>query len=98
MINNRPYKDAEDLIGSFDIVAGCCAYTDGKFTKNPRFISNVLHKNMDINTIEYPKATLNRIIKYTQKGYKLTREGNTTFIEYVNSMELDEVNGRFYID
>lgn len=98
VINNGPYKCAEDLISSFDIVAGCCAYTDGLFTKHSKFISNVLHKNMDINTVEYPKATLNRIIKYTQKGYRLTRDGNSTFIESINQMKLDEVNGRFYID
>lgn len=98
IINNRVYEDVHDIIGSFDIIAGCAAYTDGVITKHQRFVSNVLNKRLEINKVEYPLATLNRITKYVQKGYRLTRKANTHFIHSVNEMEINELNGRFYID
>lgn len=98
IVNNRPYKGCEDLINSFDITACCAAWDGVNIFKHRRFVSDVLNKNIHINTVEYPKATLNRIIKYTTKGYKLTKGGNEKFIESVNEIVLDDLNSRFYID
>lgn len=98
LINTREYKDTLDLISSFDIVA-CVASWDGEtLLKNKGFVFDVLHKKLNIQTVEYPVATMSRIQKYVQKGYKLTNKAKLDFIKHVNSMELDEDNLALYID
>lgn len=98
LISLRKYDSIQDIVDSFDITACCCGYTDGSFYQTREFVTDVLNKRIGINKVEYPKATLNRIIKYANKGYKLTRTGNSKFIELVNAMAINELNGQFYID
>lgn len=98
LINIRGYNNVQDIIDSFDITASCAAWDGSRVYKNRKFISHVLNKIIDINIVEYPKATLNRIVKYVNKGYKLSRQGNSTFVETISGMVIDDVNGRFYVD
>jgi len=97
-INNRQYVDIYDLINSFDITACCAAWDGDRVYKNKRFVFDVLNKRINLNKIEYPKATLNRLMKYSQKGYKLTREANEYFFNTLSTFEWTDENERFYID
>ena len=98
IINKRPYKDCEDLIASFDITACCAAYDGNAFYTNGRFVFDNLNKLINLNKVEYPNATLRRIVKYSNKGFKLSKVTCTTFTTTVNSMTLTEDNSEFYID
>lgn len=98
IINKRPYKDCEDLITSFDITACCAAYDGNTFYTNDRFVFDNLNKIINLNKVEYPNATLRRIVKYSNKGFKLSNAAVTTFTTTVNSMILTEDNTEFYID
>jgi hypothetical protein len=42
--------------------------------------------------------TLNRLMKYSQNGYKLTREANEYFFDTLSTFEWTDENERFYID
>lgn len=98
VINNRQYVDVYDLINSFDITACCAAWDGEQVYKNRRFVFDVLNKRINLNKIEYPKATLNRLMKYSQKGYRMSREANEYFFDVVANFEWTDENGRFYID
>lgn len=98
LINKRSYKDCEDIINSFDITACCCAYDGTSFYKHERFVFDSLNMRINLNTIEYPVATMKRIAKYISKGYALTNEASTVFVTVVNSMQITDDNTAFYID
>lgn len=98
IINKRPYKDCEDPIASFDITACCAAYDGNTFYTNDRFVFDNLNKLINLNKVEYPNATLRRIVKYSNKGFKLSNAACTTFTTTVNGMVLTEDNSEFYID
>ena len=98
IINKRSYKDCNELIGSFDITACCAAWDGENFYKHRRFISDVLNKKINLNTVEYPKATLNRIVKYGAKGYKLSRQANEYFLDLISDFTWADDNSEFYID
>lgn len=98
VINKRPYKDCEDLINTFDITACCAAWDGENIYTHRRFISDVLNKKINLNVIQYPKATLNRIVKYGFKGYKLSRHANEYLLDVVSRFEWTDENSEFYID
>jgi len=98
IINKRAYKDCEDLIASFDITACCAAYDGNTFYTHDRFVFDNLNKIINLNRVEYPNATLRRIVKYSNKGFKLSNAACTTFTTTVNGMILTEDNSEFYID
>lgn len=98
IINKRPYRDCEDLIASFDITACCAAYDGNTFYTHDRFVFDNLNKLINLNKVEYPNATLRRIVKYSNKGFKLSNTACTTFTATVNGMILTEDNSEFYID
>ena len=92
------YKSQEDLIGSFDITA-CCASWDGeKFICNRRFKSDVMNKRIYLNKITFPVATMNRIAKYSRKGYKLMGKTNMEFLEFINGIDFADFDMALYVD
>ena len=98
LINKRDYSSCEDIIGSFDITACCAAYDGKEFYKHSRFVFDNLNKLINLNAIEYPMATMKRIAKYAQKGFRLTTEATDKFITFVNQVALTDDNRAFYID
>lgn len=98
IINKRDYSSCNDIIGSFDITACCAAYDGKEFYKHNRFVFDNLNKLINLNAIEYPIATMKRIAKYSQKGFRLTTQATEDFVTYCNQVELTEDNRVFYID
>jgi hypothetical protein len=94
----KEFYTPQQAIDSFDVTA-CCAAWDGlKIYKHRRFISDVMHKRIHLNNVQYPNATMRRINKYSHKGYTLTQDAIGYFVETVNGMELTEDNMEFYVD
>lgn len=98
LINKRDYSSCEDIISSFDITACCAAYDGEQFYKHNRFVFDNLNKLINLNAIEYPMATMKRIAKYSQKGFRLTTQATEDFVTYCNQVELTDDNKVFYID
>ena len=88
----------KDLIDSFDITACCAAYDGSNFEVNQRFVFDNLNKILNLNKVEYPLATMKRIVKYTEKGFKLQNDAVEFFVTSVNEMKLTEDNMTFYVD
>lgn len=77
-----------ELIDSFDYTI-CCAMIrgDGEFKYNENYFQDVLSKHLRINKITYPISTLERLQKYTRRGYIAC---NGTLLEIAKS--LSEIN------
>jgi len=98
LIKKRIYKDLLDVISSFDITACCAAWDKVSFKSNERFIFDVLHSKLNLNTVEYPVATLKRILKYSHKGYKMSSDACKEYVKMVSVMDLSDEDLEFYID
>ena len=94
------YNSVKDAIGSFDL-SPCRAGVELDteiFYICKTFISSVLNKKMKVVNLEYPVATLKRILKYNIKGYSIRSESLRDLVWLINEMELNEDNMEFYID
>ena len=98
LILKREYSSCLDIINSFDVTACCAAYDGEEFFYNDRFVFDNLNGLLNINSIEYPVATMKRIAKYIEKGFKLTSGAAKLFVDSVNTMQLDDNNTALYID
>ena len=98
LVNKKVYLDMKDLIDSFDITACCAAYDGSNFEVNQRFVFDNLNKILNLNKVEYPLAPMKRIVKYTEKGFKLQNDAVRFFVTSVNEMKLTEDNMTFYVD
>lgn len=84
----------------FDINA--CRYAfDGfrVFTKYSA-VRDTLKKQITLHRVNYPNASMKRIAKYIQKGYKLTNKAVDQFVDriYTAGAENEFLDQRFYID
>lgn len=71
-IDKKAYSKPEDIISEFDINAGCIAY-DGEFIYLKfSALRDIMHKHISLNKLTYPISTINRIAKYSRKGYRTT--------------------------
>lgn len=98
IIDKRSYEDCNDLISSFDITASSACWNGVAFYKDERFVFDVLNKRLNINTVEYPVATLKRLMKYQDKGYKLTNQASKRFVMEVSETSWSDQDLEFYID
>lgn len=92
------YNTVEELLDTFDLQPSRFAY-DGEFLYTfKEAIKSVKKKVLDIHSVTFPLATLNRIYKYRNYGYN-TMKASEEFIKLVNEGVFDgETLYRRYID
>jgi len=69
LITKRFYKSIEECLESFDFT--CCIFGfDGvTFYTTKEAMKDVKYKNLTLNKLTYPVASINRIYKYKKRGY-----------------------------
>lgn len=97
VVCREEYLSMPQMLETFDFTA-CIAATNGKqlyFSTN--FVKDVRKKELRLASLTYPTATLKRIVKYSNKGYKIGRIARE-FVENVNSntFSADDLEG--YVD
>lgn len=100
LITKKIYSSVYEAVESFDITA-CCAGFDVRTRQlitHPQWVKDVRTKTIDFNVIEYPVATLNRVVKYYNKGYRYRENTLVNYVKAVNSQEFDENHLALYID
>jgi hypothetical protein len=100
LITEKNYVNAEHLLNEFDINACRFAWDLSYLYTFKEAIRDVMFKCITLNKVTYPNATMKRIAKYINKGYTLTNEGVTTFVNEIYNMGVtqSDLNNRFYID
>lgn len=100
LITKNFYSDSFNLLSTFDLNAARFAY-DGEFVYTDRAaIRAVKNKTTDLYTVTHPNATFKRMLKYRDKGYKITNESIDKFVKTVYDMGLEGTNlqREFYVD
>ena len=100
LINVRRYDSVEQLINTFDFTATMFGTDFRNFVFDDRAPTAALTKTIELNAVEFPVATLNRMMKYMRYGFKL---GKTTFEQFVTEVytmgvRQQELNPRYYVD
>lgn len=100
LISKTYYRCMEHLLDTFDLDACRFAYDGETFITTRRSIRSVKTKNITLNSIEYPNATFKRLLKYRDKGYKITNDCIESFTKSVwdKGFNRIELNGQFYVD
>lgn len=95
------YTNMEECVNSFDINASRFI-TDGGETVLTKYsaVRDVLEKQITLNVVNFPVATMLRIAKYSRKGYRLKSDNALSFVEEIWQRGKDnlEINARVYID
>lgn len=100
LITETIYESMESLIDTFDINACCIAYNGQQLVTTRRAIRDNRRGRVTINRVDFPNATIGRLVKYGKKGFKIP---GTTIDAITAKIEADiraglDVNRRFYID
>lgn len=98
MICKRFYTSIEDLLDSFDFTACQIALYDGKLYVTKQTIRDIKRKELRLNKIEYPVATLNRIQKYLAKGYKPSQEFYQSIVKAIEGQQWPKEQLFLYMD
>ncbi|MDR3502952.1 MAG: hypothetical protein P4L79_10240 [Legionella sp.] len=100
LITERYYDSVQELIDTFDITACRFAYDGTNLATYYSAIRDVKKRRVDLHKISYPAATFRRMIKYHDKGYRMSNEGIQKYIDSCFEAGVDgrNVDYRFYID
>lgn len=90
-IQSIKYNSIEDLLNSFDINASRFAFDGEKLYCFKQSIADIFYNHISLHKVTYPTATLKRIAKYWEKGFKITR-ASKEFVRQVrdNGVDMDE--------
>jgi hypothetical protein len=94
------YDNMKTCIDSFDINA-CRFITDGDIVLTKySAVRDVLKKQITLNRVDFPTATMMRIAKYAKKGYRLKSSHAQRFVEEIWQRGKDnlDIDMRVYID
>lgn len=92
------YRSPEELISSFDFVATCaCLYQDKLYTHKD-WLRCVRKKQLELNFVSYPVATINRMFKYKEKGFWVPSNMLVQLVEEINTGEFDGDRLALYVD
>lgn len=97
LICETEYSSANLLVSSFDVSACMCCWHDGVLTFTREFVRSVKTKKLRVCNVSFPVATLNRLIKYSHKGYNCSM-ASEDFCRLISGKTFDNSFFRHYID
>lgn len=94
------YKSAEQLLDTFDVDACRFAYDGENVFTDRAAIRAAKTREVTLHNVTHPNATFKRMMKYRDKGYKVTNEAVDFFTQKVYDMGMNEVTlqKQFYVD
>lgn len=92
------YKSPVELISSFDFVATCaCLYKEKLYTHKD-WLRCVRKKQLELNFVSYPVATINRMFKYRDKGFWIPTSMLVQIIQEISNGTFDGDRLALYVD
>ena len=100
LVTKMTYATVDDMLGSFDIDACRFAYDGDHVYTDRAAIRSVRRREITLHNVTHPNATFKRILKYRDKGYRVTNEAVDFFTQKVYDMGMNEVTlqKQFYVD
>lgn len=92
------YESPEQLINTFDFIPTCaCIYGEVLYT-HPDWVRHVKKRTLGLHFVSYPVATLNRLLKYSHKGYHVPSDTLLGLVIQINENEFDANRLALYVD
>ena len=82
-------QSAEDIFNTFDFTIVCGAYDGTNFHCHDRFWQDIANQRLVVNTLTFPLRTLERMTKYSRRGYTPCPVGLLTLAKTINAMSID---------
>ena len=100
LVTKLYYDDVEDLLDTFDINACRFAYNGNWVYASREAMRGAKKMEVTLNRVTHPNATFKRILKYRDKGYKVTNQAIDFFTQSVYDMGMNEtaLQKQFYVD
>ena len=92
------YRDALELLDSFDFTVCQATYDGVRVVLTHDMIRSVKSKELAINRITYPVASINRLFKYRERGYKVTEQTLVEMVQQISGQQFDDEKLALYID
>ena len=86
---DHPYRDPLSLIAEFDFTIACSALTSGGLYVHDRFFQDLAGKRLVFNKITFPLSSLERVARYSRKGFVLCPVGLQLIAKALNSLVID---------
>ena len=90
VIYNSKYRSASEVIEGFDLRCCQCYFQEGRFTSVKEFLDDIIGKKLVINTIHRPYNTINRLMRYSKKGYNLTEDAAAELFDHIRILGDEE--------
>lgn len=90
VIYNSKYRSASEVIEGFDLRCCQCYFQEGRFTSVKEFLDDIIGKKLVISNIHRPYNTLNRLMRYSRKGYNLTEDAAAEFFDHIRILGDEE--------
>ena len=97
VIYNPKYRSAAEVIEDFDLRCCQCYFQEGRFTSVKEFLDDILAKKLVISNIHRPYSTLNRLMRYSRKGYNLTEDAAAEFFDHIRILGDEEFDYSYSI-
>jgi hypothetical protein len=97
IIYNPKYRSAAEVIEDFDLRCCQCYFQEDRFTSVKEFLDDIICKKLVINNIRRPYSTLNRLMRYSRKGYNLTEDAAAEFFDHIRILGDEEFDYSYSI-
>lgn len=97
-ITKHYYPTVYELLDSFDFTV-CQAAIDSKnlyFSRN--WLSSIRKQKLMINKVTYPVATINRMMKYRAKGYRVDEHMLIDLVNEISNRQFEQDQLAMYVD
>jgi len=98
LITRDMFASLEHVVSEFDLMPCCASMDNERLMFADKWVMSVKKKMLYLNNITYPVATLNRVVKYVNKGYYAGEHFYKEVIESIQNSNFDGDRLALYID
>jgi hypothetical protein len=93
------FQTPEDVLNYFDFTISCAAVSTVEVIVHPQFFSDLCRRRLNIANLPHPRTTLNRVLKYERKGFRICPDEMNKLVRAVHKLQPHEIDGPvFYVD
>lgn len=82
-------ESPQALFNTFDFTINCGAYDGLTFVHHDRFWQDIATKRLVVNELHFPLKTMERVAKYSRRGYKVCPVGLLNIAKAINALLID---------
>lgn len=89
VIRRYKFNSPSEIFDNFDFTIVCGAYDGENFYCHDRFWQDIANRRLVINGLSFPLKTLERVAKYSKRGYTACPFGLLKIAKAIHGMKID---------